>query len=341
MRVCITGGTGFIGSHIARLLDREGYTLRVLHRASSDLRALDGVRYESVVGDVLDVESLHTAFAGCEWVFHAAAVADYWRADRDRLWRVNVEGTQHVLEAARACGVGRVIFTSSGAAIGRRPGRELSNEDDAFKLPPDAFPYASSKWAAEERLRAAVADGQDAVILNPGVVVGPGDLNAISGTFLLEVQRLQWLVPISPGGLGAIDVRDVAVGHLAAARNGQAGQRYILSAENLTYREWYRRIAAALEVAAPRVGVPRRAIPVIAPAITTAKRLGLPIPADATQVRMSAHYQWYDNRKMREQLGPPTISLDQSLRDAAAWYRDHDLLPQTPRLIASIGRWFA
>ena len=132
MKALVTGGTGFLGSHIVRLLCEEGHGVRVLHRASSKLDALEGLSYESALGDVTDLESLRTACAGCDWVFHVAAVADYWRADHEWMFAVNVEGTRNVLQAADEKGVKRVIFTSSAAAVGLHPNAEPADETDCL-----------------------------------------------------------------------------------------------------------------------------------------------------------------------------------------------------------------
>src|SRR5688572_9368306 len=120
MKVLVTGGTGFIGSHVVRALVEAGHEARVLHRHNSKLTALNGLQYESAIGDILDVTALQAACAGCDWVFHIAAVADYWRADHSRMFEANVEGTRRVLQAAKEAGVKRVIHTSSAAAVGLR-----------------------------------------------------------------------------------------------------------------------------------------------------------------------------------------------------------------------------
>ena len=128
MKALVTGGTGFVGSHVARALVEAGHQVRVLHRAQSKLDALRGIAYESALGDILDADALRSACEDCDWVFHVAAVADYWRADRHKMFDANVRGTQQVLAAARAAGVRRVIFTSSAAALGRARSGELADE---------------------------------------------------------------------------------------------------------------------------------------------------------------------------------------------------------------------
>src|SRR2546423_642675 len=116
----VTGATGFLGSHITRTLVEAGPTVRILRRPNSPPGLLEGLPVEHMLGDVVDSDSLAKALQGCDWVFHVAAVSDYWRSNRIKMYNVNVNGTINVLEAAKRAGVGRIMLTSSGAAIGQR-----------------------------------------------------------------------------------------------------------------------------------------------------------------------------------------------------------------------------
>jgi dihydroflavonol-4-reductase len=323
MKALVTGGTGFVGSHVARMLVAAGHTVRVLHRPTSRLDALAGLPYESALGDILDVEALHAASAGCDWVFHVAAVADYWRSERHKLFEANVRGTQLVLQAARAQGVRRVVFTSSAAAVGPRASKTPADEQDDFALSPEQFAYGYSKVLAERAAAEAVANGQDVVIVNPVVVMGPGDLNMISGDFVLKIRRLRWTVPVPPGGVAVTDVRDVARWHVRAAEHGRTGERYLLGSENYPYHRWFALIADVLGVRPPVVPVPRVALPVIASAIGLARDLGLSLPVDADQVRLGAHPIYFDFAKTWAALGPPEIDMRQSVQDTYAWYLEN------------------
>ena len=325
MRALVTGGTGFVGSHLVRHLNEAGHQVRVLHRSSSNLQALAGQAYESALGDVTDAEALHTACQGCDWVFHVAAVADYWRADVSHMFEVNVAGTRKVLAAAQATGVQRVIFTSSAAAIGLHESA-LADESLPFNLPPHQFQYGYSKSLAEEAVAEAVAAGQDVVTLNPSVIMGPGDLNMISGNFILQMRRYRWLTPITRGGLGVIDVRDVAAAHVAAAERGIRGERYILNAANYSYREWFNMIADVLGVARPRLVAPNAVLPLAAASIRLMRRLGLNTPVDADQVQLGGRRLFFDASKAHATLGLPQIAMRQSLEDTYNWYLAHGYL---------------
>lgn len=320
MKALVTGGTGFVGSHVARALAEQGHSVRVLHRASSRLDALRGVPFESAIGDMLDLDSLRAACSGCDWVFHVAAVADYWRADPRRMYEANVEGTRRVMTAAYDTGIKRVVFTSSAAAVGTRADGEPADESVAFNLPPDRFPYGYSKLMSEVVAMEAVARGQEVVIVNPVVVMGPGDLNQISGEFVLKIKRLGWLVPVTPGGVAVTDVRDVARWHVAAARQGQVGQRYILGTENVPYPYWFTLIADIVGAPRPGIPLPRALLPLIADAIDVLRSFGIQLPVDGNQTRLGGHNIFFDFSKTWNELGAPLVDMRQSVQDTYDWY---------------------
>ena len=324
MKALVTGGTGFVGSRLTRLLIEHGWHARILYRSETKLRILDGLEVEAVAGDLDDINLLEAACAGCDVVFHVAAKADYWKDDdRDALWRINVDGTRNLLTAANSAGVRRVIFTSSASTIGIRPGDERADESDAFNLAPDRFWYAWTKLKAEEVVAEFTAGGMDIVTLNPTVIIGPGDLNAISGSFILETARWQWLAPMSSGGLAVIDVRDVARAHLNAVERGIKGERYILNTVNLTYRQWFRMIARACGVRAPVFSLPNRLLEPTARAIDLLRALGIQTPMDANQTRLGGAHVYFDGAKAQRELGAPSIDIETSLRDAYLWYEQN------------------
>jgi dihydroflavonol-4-reductase len=325
VKALVTGGTGFLGSHIARTLVEAGHSTRILRRATSRLDLLDKLPVEHAIGDVVDPPSLEQAMQGCDWVFHVAAVADYWRANWIKLYLVNVNGTVNVLKAARRAGVRRVIFTSSGAALGMRQDGRPADEGVLFNLPSRSFPYGHSKFLAEQEVQQAVADGQDVVILNPSVIFGPGDLNLISGSGLVEMARGNVFV-YPAGGVTVIDVRDVAAAHLAAAERGRTGERYLLGALDISHRALMKLIARVVGVPAPVIPVPAAIIPPLALLAGLLRRAGVPLPIDENQIRLSSRNVFFDCHKAWRELGQPAIDLRQSLEDTYRWYVEHGLI---------------
>ena len=325
VKALVTGGTGFVGSHVARALMEAGHTARILRRPSSPLDLVQDLNVEHAIGDVLDTESLDRAMQGCEWVFHVAAVSDYWRSDRIKLYLINVNGTVNVLNAARRAGVKRVIFTSSAAAIGIPDAGYSADETHPFNLSSRDFPYAHSKILAEAEVARCVSEGQDVVIVNPCVVFGPGDLNQIGGSAIVELSRGN--VPVFPaGGVTVIDVRDVAAGHIAAAEWGRTGERYLLGTVDVSHKVISKLIADITQTPIPVIPVPAFVTPMIALGAGLLRDAGVNLPVDATQLRLTAKNLFYDCSKARRELREPQIELRQSLQDTYDWYVEKGII---------------
>lgn len=320
--VLVTGGTGFVGSHIVRALIEAGHQVRVLRRNSSPtvlLDDLDPVRLEYRIGDVLDVPSLQRAMQGVDTVYHVAAASDYWRTSRAKLYLVNVNGTTNVLEGAQEANVRRVVVTSSAAAVGSRADGSPASESDQFNMSAAKFAYGHSKVLAEQECARFVAQGLNVVMLNPAVVSGPGDLNQITGSSVVEVARGR--VPIYPqGGVTVIDVRDVAQAHVAAMERGTSGKRYLLGAEDWTHKMLMHVIADITGVRPPMIVISRQASGVLARTVGLLRRAGVELPINSDQVRLSAKNLYFNCRKAWLTFGEPKISIRQSLQDTYDWY---------------------
>jgi dihydroflavonol-4-reductase len=323
MQALVTGASGFVGANIVAALNQVGWQARALVRRTSSLAALDGLDYDVAIGDVTDPKSLAAAIQGCDVVFHAAGVvADYWSQDTALTYRVNVDGTRHVVEAALAAdNPPRLVFTSSQAALGFGDGLIPLDETHAFNLAPAVYPYGHSKHLAEQVVQGAVRRGLHAVIVNPSVVLGPRDATRYNSRIILEVQagRLP-LVP--PGGVNVVDALDAARGHLLALERGQPGERYLLAGHNVTTLHLMRRIAAVLGVRGPAGVIPERLVGPLAAALDAANRLSprrLPIAGDV--LRFGSRFIYADNRKALAELGWTVTPLEETIRRAVAWLR--------------------
>jgi len=317
----VTGATGFVGANLTAALTEAGWQVRVLHRPSSQLAALDGLTYESALGDVLDQASVQRAMEGCQVVFHAAGVADYWRSSRERMFQVNVEGTRHVMAAALAAGIPRVVHTSSAAALGIPPAGRPATESQTWNVPPDRFPYGYSKHLAELVVQDYVAQGLSAVIVNPTVILGPRDVNLGSVSLLVGVYKRQ-LPFVLPGGVNAIGVADVAAGHLLAAARGQSGDRYLLGGQNLSVPDFARLIGDVIGVPAPTLVLPRASVTPLAALVGLANRVSpWPLPVTADLIRLGAEPFYFDPSKAIRELGLPQTPLRQVIQEAFDWLR--------------------
>lgn len=324
-RVLVTGATGFLGSHLAGALACAGYPVRILRRQNSRLLALQErmseLPYETVIGDLLDTDSLALACADIDWVFHTAAVADYLFTDEKWLLQVNIEGTRNVLEAALAAGVQRVIFTSSASTIGPHPNGHPVDETIPFREDQKSFPYAWSKVQAEQICAEFIARGLDVVILNPAIIIGPGDLNLIAGNVMRLIQRFKAFTPVTSGGATLIDVRDVAQLHLLAAENATSGERYLLGTESMSAAQSFTLIAHVMSLPQPRWIIPARLLNALINVAEFLQWLGVPIRVNIGNLRHYSKQFYYDCRKANQAFGVPKIDIRQSLADSYAWYQ--------------------
>lgn len=328
MRAFVTGGTGFVGSNLVAALLQRGMQVRLLRRATSPMAALQGLDCETYTGDVNDgVEALTEAMADCDWVFHTAAISDYWRyRTQTRLYRTNVDGTRDMAEAARRAGVKRFVYTSSLASLGVPERGRLLVETDEFNIRPRQFPYAHSKHLAEIELQKAVAAGLPVVIVNPSAVIGPRDVNRIASAMLVEAKNGRlWFA--APGGTNFVSVDDVVAGHIAAAEQGRIGERYILAGENLLFRDAFTVANEIFGRRPPSVMLPRWFIPMAAAGVSVARAVvGPRLPIDARQMRLSTQEIFADASKSRTELGVPFTPFATALRAGYEWYLDNGYL---------------
>lgn len=329
IKALVTGGTGFLGANLVAGLNEAGIRPLISRRSSSSMLALKGLDYEAVVGDVLaPPEELAELMDGVDWVFHLAAVADYWRQDSQLLYRVNVDGTKNVLAAAQMAGVKRLVYTSSVSALGLPEGDEVLTEASQFNLKPQDWPYAHSKHLAEIEVRRACDAGLECVIVLPTVSMGPRDLNLISGSIIVEAARgLARVFP--PGGSNFVAVEEVVAGHIAAARQGRVGERYILGGENLPYRQATAIVCEIVGRPAPKIGLPAWGLGPLAVAVRGARAIfGNRIPFDDWHVRLSGINLYFDPQKAVRELGLKIVPFRRAAKNAFDWYNENGYLTQ-------------
>lgn len=261
----VTGATGLVGSHVLLELLSRGRAVRALVRSSGDR---DGVlrtfrhynrealfdRVEWMEGDLLDVTALREATQGIEHVHHCAALVSFDPRDRKRLFAVNIGGTANVVNAALEAGVAALVHVSSTGACGDPSGDRPVDEDDPFVNDRRTSPYAVSKYEGELEVQRGVAEGLHAVIVNPCVVIGPGNDTRGSMAILGRLKRGTRYYP--PGSTSFVDARDVAWAMAELATRGRKGERYILSGPVISYRELFTRISTGLGRPAPAISAP-------------------------------------------------------------------------------------
>jgi dihydroflavonol-4-reductase len=322
MLAFVTGATGFVGSHVARVLAEQGADLRLLVRSSSDPKNIQALKADKVIGDLRDPASLERAMEGCDVVFHVAADYRLWVRDPEQMYRSNVEGTRSILEAARKNHVRRVVYTSSVATMGFTGNGHPANEDSPVALANMIGPYKRSKFMAEELAIAAGHDGLDVVVVNPTTPVGEQDIKPTpTGRIIVDFLKKKFPAYVDTG-LNLVDVGECARGHVAALEKGKSGERYILGGENLTLKQILDKLAAITGLPSPKVKVPY----VVALAagvvdeVITGRMFGREPRATIDAVRMGRKKMFVTSAKAERELGWKTLPVDNSLRRAVEWF---------------------
>ncbi len=254
-KVLVTGATGFVGSYVLRLLVQRGYRVRALRRKNSPMDLVREVaeQVEWTEGDITDPFSVEEALNGITRVCHCAALVSFRTADERRMMRVNVEGTANLVNFALKVGIQHFVHVSSIAALGRSPDRPLLDESCWWVDGPHNTHYALSKYLSEQEVWRAHAEGLPAVIVNPSMVLGSGFWDVGTGRIFQQIYRGLKLYPMGQNGF--VDVRDVAQFIVLLMERNIEGQRYILNAENVLFRDLFFQIADALKVRRPFVRV--------------------------------------------------------------------------------------
>jgi dihydroflavonol-4-reductase len=322
MLAFVTGATGFVGSHVARVLAENGADLRLLVRSSSDLRNIQELNVERVTGDLRDAASLKKGVTGCDVVFHVAADYRLWVRDPDEMYRSNVEGTRAILQAAREGGVRRVVYTSSVATMGFSNGH-LADENSPVSLANMIGHYKRSKFMAEEIAMEAGKSGMDVVVVNPTTPVGERDIKPTpTGRIVVDFLKKKFPAYVDTG-LNLVDVAQCARGHVAALEKGRSGERYILGGENLTLKQILDKLAAVTGLPSPRIRVPyvvALATGVVDQVVTGYLRNREP-RATIDAVRMGRKKMFVSSSKAERDLGWQTVPVEGALRRAVEWFQ--------------------
>jgi len=325
MTVLVTGASGHIGNNVVRALLARGGRVRVLVRAESG--SLEGLDVERVRGDVLERASLDAAFAGVDLVYHFAATVSIDPADGARVTRTNTVGPRNVADACLAHRVKRLVHASSVHALTPGGSNGVTDERCAPNLDPGAPAYDRSKAAGEAEIRAGIARGLDAVIVNPTGVIGPHDyIPHLAGRALIDMYLGKLPMNVA-GGFNWVDARDVATAAIAAGERGRTGERYLLSGH-------WAPMPAIADIMREATG--RRGPRLIAP-LWLAK-LGLPFIAayakltgsqplyTTPSLRALTEHRMCDNAKARAELGFAPRPLKRTIVDTYDFYAQAGLL---------------
>jgi dihydroflavonol-4-reductase len=323
-RVLVTGASGFIGSALTRTLVEGGQHVVAMLEPGTDLRNLDGLDVERLTGDVRDATSVEKAVAGCRAVFHVAALYRFWARDPRDFYDINVGGTRNVLEAARAAGTERVVYTSTVGTLGV-DGVSESRTADELCYPDIGHLFGSykrSKYVAEHEVLRAAAEGLAVSLVLPTLPLGPRD-RAPTPSGRLVLDFLNGRVPgYVDTVLNVVHVDDVARGHILALERGAVGRSYILGGENFSFKRLLSELAATTGLREPTLRVPRAVSLAVAWFSDTLEgrllRHQPAVPLEAA--RMSTTEMAFDDDRARSELGYSPRPAAEAIEDSARWF---------------------
>ncbi len=329
MIALVTGPDGLLGSHLVRSLLDRSWSVRVLTQPGSSSPTLGDLPVDRVEGDLLDEgTSLENAVKGCDHVFHCAAITDL-RADPELTWRVNLDGTRRILDACASQKVRRLVHTGSASSFQFGSMESPGDETAPFPQAHRGIAYMESKYQAMKEVQARVKDGTlDAVIVAPTFLLGSYDWRPSSGELIRQFIR-RGLRFTSPGGRNFAHAADVAMALVSACEKGESGECYLAGGENLSYLQFFSRVASI----AGSVEPPRLVLP--APIIRAAGFAGSvysgifrrPALLDNQMSRLSLYGTYYSSAKAVRVLGMPQTSIDGAIEASIQSLREYGHIP--------------
>ena len=325
--VLVTGATGFIGSHVARLLHERGDDLRLGVEEGPSAEGIEGLDCERMRLELRERRSVRRALKGVSRVFHCAGVTSVRPEDTERLFDVNVGGTKLLMEECLRAQVERVVYTSSAAAVGPAQEGKVADETQLFTAARLGIPYVNSVHEAEVEAMRVAARGLPLVCVNPAVCFGAGDY-LLSSTRIVRSFLLGRIPVYADGAVNVVDVRDVAHAHLLADERGAVGERYLLGARNFTFDRLFADLGR-LSGVEPPIKLAQGAAAVVAALLGAGGRW----PLTPLEVRAASNRWTYRSTKARRELGWRSRPHEETLEATVAWHleREHDRIARTRR----------
>ena len=320
----VTGGAGFIGSHLVRLLVNRGERVRLIERPGAKLDHVPLDQIDIAVADIRDRSAVRAAVRGCGMVYHLAANPQLWTKPRCEFHRVNYLGTVHVLTEALAAGAKRVLHTSTESILTRSRQSVSIAEDQDVPARDVIGPYCRSKFRAERLAFHLARSGAPVVVVNPTLPIGPGDWGRSPPTqMMLDFCRGKRAAYLD-GDLNLMDVRDISAGMIAALEKGRTGVRYLLGAENWSIRSVFGYLAKLTGLPEPKWRVP---YPVALAAAYTSEFVADAITgripaATVTGVKLTRRRMHFDATRSLAELGLTPRPTFESIAETVKWFRE-------------------
>ncbi|MCX7745073.1 MAG: NAD-dependent epimerase/dehydratase family protein [Flavobacteriales bacterium] len=322
-KIFVTGGAGFIGSRVVKMLLEQGYEVRCLLRNTTNTRRIDGLNYEKFIGDITDPKSLEEGMKGCTGVIHLASLSNWKDIKSSKMPLVVIEGSKNVIEAAKKNGNLKMVYVSSSTAIDGTDDLRILNEDSPLTLPNNNhYIYAHAKKQVEEYCKQEAQKGFPVVIVNPTEVYGPYDYDKITLGNLIDFATTK-TVQLAEGGTSIVYVDDVANGIIAALEKGRPGERYILGGENMEFKDLAALTLEILGIKKPIKTISRKMLMTLA---WISKTFGINMGFEPAVIPYAVKYWFVDNSKAKKELGISFRSPREILEPTLQWAKQEGMI---------------
>lgn len=327
MKVLVTGANGFLGCHVVEALVNAGYDVRAFILDGTSEKSLQGLRYETCSGNLLNPFDVEKALVSCDYLVHTAAVTDVWPTKNPSAWKINVEVVQRLVEAMKNHPIKKCVYVGTANSFGFGTLEHPGTEEDAFNSGRYGLDYILSKKAAQTYLlEQAIKNPLPVVIVNPTFMIGDKDMKPGSGELILSVIRGQ-LPGCASGGRCFAPVKDVAQGCVEALKKGRVGECYILGGRNLSYRDFFNMIGDIAGIKAPKRILPKPWILFAGALLEMVSKIFKKKPKLTLAIaKICSDTHYYSSEKAIRELGYTQSEIKTALQEAIHWYREQGYL---------------
>ena len=327
MKVLVTGPDGLLGSNLIRELLNRGYSVTAMMENDKKSLTIENLPIQRIVANLLNTQDIINATVGVDIVIHCAASTSMFPARSEIINKVNIGGTQNIVDACKKNKVKRLIYVGTANSFGSGNLHNLGTEKNLYSSEHYGLDYMDSKYKAQLIVLENAKNGSlNAIVVNPTFMIGPFDSRPSSGEMLLSVYKRK-IPGYTLGGKNFIAVKDVAVAITNAITNARNGECYILGNENLTYKQAFEKIAKTIGVNPPRLKFPTKAVLAfgkINSFLATTFKYTTKMPYELTLLSSEIHY--YSSAKARDELGLPQIPIEVAIKDCFEWFLENGYL---------------
>jgi dihydroflavonol-4-reductase len=321
LSIFITGGDGFLGSNLVRILLKRKHRIKVLVQSGRQMKTLKGVDVELVQGDLLDFNSLKNAVGSSDVIFHLAASTSIWPSRSELVNKINIEGTRNIIQLAKDLNVKRLVHVGTANTFSFGSKELPGTEDSKYLGGQYGLDYMDSKYKAHQLVLEAVKDGVPAVVVNPTFMLGAYDSAPGPGAMILAIQS-QKLPGYAPGGRNYICVKDAASGIANALEMGTIGESYIIGNENLSYKEVFGKMSDVIGVSAPKRKIPEIGVLVYGRLGSFIGRItGKKPTVSYPMAKISCDSHYFSAAKAVRELKLPQSPIEEGIKESYDWLK--------------------